>query len=318
MKKLLIIIAAIFSAIIISGCDTNEEIPDIYTSIYPVEFIVENIVDGELNVKSIYPRGKDVHHHELSVKDVIRISKSKLIFYIGVGLESLIEQSKESTLKDVPTISLSDGMELVEINSEHIHDGHHHGHDDNDSVFYDPHIWLDLYKMQLMTTKILNTIIDTFELTEEQKIKFEANANNLIEEFKKLDKEYFDLITGNDILNRTIMVDHDAYIYWEVRYGIERIRIRNDNESTDASPKDMIEKIELAKSKGIKHICLTKNEIASAIADQYRVQLGLDTDGFVYLHHLATITAAEEEAGMDYLSLMRYNMEVLDKALPRK
>src|SRR5690554_439904 len=317
LKKIILLLVMILSLVIVSGCDSDDEIPDIYASIYPIEFIAKEIVDEELTVKSIYPRGKDVHDHELNPKDIIKITKSKLLFYIGVGLEGMIEQSKDSTLKNVPTISLSEGLDLIEINAEDIHDHHHH-HGDGDVVFYDPHIWLDLYKMQKMTQKVLDTILETFELTAEQIDLFKENAANLIDEFKKLDKEYFEVLNSNDIANKTIMVDHDAYIYWEARYGLERIRIRNDNESTDAIPKDMIEKIEQAKAKKIKYICLTKNEIASSIADQYRTQLGLGNDAFLYLHHLATITAEEEKAGMDYLSLMQYNLEILDKALPRK
>lgn len=321
IKKLIILLVLALSVVIVSGCESDDVIPDIYTSIYPIEFIVERIVEDDLKVKSIYPRGKDVHDYDLNPQDMINISKSKLIFYIGSGLETLIEQAIETTLKEVPTVSLSDGMELVEVNSENVHEGddfHNHIQGDiHDGVMYDPHIWLDLDKMQSMTSKVLVHILETFELTEEQQARFAVNANALIEELKALDQEYFDVINSGTVANKTIIVDHDAYIYWEVRYGLERIRIRNDNESTDAIPKDMIEKINLAKEKKIKFICLTKNEMASSIADQYKTQLGLKDDAYVYLHHLATITADEERNGMNYLSLMRDNLSVLKIALPK-
>lgn len=318
LKKLILSLLILLSVVIFSGCELEDDIPDIYASIYPIEFIVKEIVGDELTVKSVYPRGKDVHDHELSPKDIINISKSKLLFFIGIGLEAMIEQSQNSTLKNVPKVRLSDGMDLIEINSKDIHDHDDHNHEDGELVFYDPHIWLDLNKMQIMTSKILVAILENFELTEDQKAKFKTNANELVQKLDDLDKKYFELINSSDVLHKTILVDHDAYIYWEARYGLERIRIRNDNESTDAIPKDMIEKINEAKAKKIKYICLTKNEIASSIADQYRVQLGLDNNAFLYLHHLATITAAEENAGMDYLSLMEYNLDILKQALPRK
>lgn len=306
----------------VSGCDGDDVVPDIYTSIYPIEYIVKNIVEDELVVKSIYPRGKDVHDYELSPRDMVKISKSKLIFYIGSGLEGLIEQSLNSTLKDVQTICLSEGLDLVEINAEDVHnhgkDGHDHEHEEG--VFFDPHIWLDLDKMQEMTSKVLSSILANFDLTNEQAAKFSENARDLKSEFAKLDQEYFEVLNAEDIFSKTILVDHDAYIYWEVRYGIERIRIRNDNESTDTIPKDMIEKIALAKSKNIKYICLTanENEFPSAIAKQYKSQLELGDDAFLYLHHLGTITAKEEKDGKDYLSLMRDNLAVIEKVLPRK
>lgn len=322
MKKLIILIVLIVSIITMSGCNGDDVVPDIYTTIYPIEYIVKNIVEDDLVVKSIYPRGKDVHDYELSPRDMVRISKSKLIFYIGAGLEGLIEQSLNSTLKDVITVPLSEGLDLVEINAEDVHnhgsDDSHHEHEEG--VFFDPHIWLDLDKMQDMTSKVLSSILANFNLTSEQAAKFSENARDLKQEFAQLDQEYFDVVNSEDIASKTILVDHDAYIYWEVRYGIERIRIRNDNESTDTIPKDMMEKIQLARSKNIKYICLTanENEVPSAIAKQYKSQLGLGDDAFSYLHHLGTITAEEEKMGKDYLSLMRDNLAVLEKVLPRK
>jgi len=309
----------------ISGCENDDVIPDIYTSIYPIEYIVQNIVEDDLTVRAIYPSGKDVHDYELSPRDMVKISKSKMVFYIGLGLEGLIEQSINSTLKNVTTIRLSEGMDLVEINAEDVHDHghtheHEHEHEHEEGVFYDPHVWLDLSKMQEMTSKILTNILANFDLTHEQAVKFSENARELKEEFSKLDDEYFEFLNSEEIENKTILVDHDAYIYWEVRYGIDRIRIRNDNESTDAIPKDMIEKIQLAKAKNIKYICLTanENEYPSAIAKQYKTQLNLGDDAFQYLHHLGTITAKEYAEGKDYLTLMRNNLDVLEKVLPRK
>jgi len=316
LKKLLIILIAL-PIIILSGCKDNLDSIDIYATIYPVEYIVKRIVEDDFTVKSVYPRGKDVHDYELGPKEIIKITKSKLLFYIGINLESQIEKSLNSTLKKVKSVCLSEGMELIAINSEDL-DEHYHEEDHDDGVFYDPHIWLDLSKMQIITTKVLNTILETFDLTHEQTLRYKENANNLIEDLKQLDQDYFNVINSEDVLSKTIIVDHDAYIYWQARYGLERIRIRNDNESTDAIPKDMLEKIKEAKAKNIKYICLTKNELTSAIAETYRVELGLDKDAFLYLHHLATITAEEEKLGYDYLALMRYNLEILAKALPKK
>lgn len=314
IKRVVFLILFLIIPIFVVGCDGDESVPDIYTSIYPIEFIAKNIVGDELTVKSIYPRGKDVHDYELSPKDMIKLSKSNVIFYIGLGLESLIENAKDKALKDVKTIKLSKGLDLIEINCDNVD----HDQDDETVKFYDPHIWLDLEKMQIMTENILGVIIDTFDLTEEQITKFENNALVLIEKLQTLDQEFMDVINGAEVGKKVILVDHDAYIYWQARYGLDRIRIRNDNESTDTSPKDMLNKIALAKEYNIKHICLTKNEMASAIAEQYKNELGLGAGAFVYLHHLATITSSEEKEGFDYISLMEFNLQVLKVALPEK
>lgn len=317
-KKVITLIILMLTLGVMSGCFRETEVVDIYTTIYPIEFIAKNIVDGDLKVKSIYPRGKDVHDYELNHREMLRITKSKLIFYIGSGLEPVIEQSINTTLKAVTTVELSKNLKLLEINSDDVHSHHGDKHDDHDKVFYDPHVWLDLEMMQEMTDMVIDSILKTFDLTAEQIAKYHSNGEVLKEKFQKLDDRFFQIVSNENILNKTIIVDHDAYIYWQARYGIERIRIRNDNESNDVIVKEMLEKINQAKELKIKFICLTKNEMASSLVDQFVSQLGLDESAKVELHHLATITSQEEKAGEDYLSIMEYNLNIIDRILPRK
>ncbi|HEY8395912.1 MAG TPA: zinc ABC transporter substrate-binding protein, partial [Bacilli bacterium] len=126
------------------------------------------------------------------------------------------------------------------------------------------------------------------------------------------------LVSDPTIRYRTIMIDHDAYAYWKDAYGIERIKLRTDNESVDVSPLEMQEKINEAKSRGIRFICVTKNELESSIITQYMAALEIPSENKLTLHNLATITADEEKSGLDYFSIMEENIKVLRKAFPKK
>lgn len=316
MKRILALIIIMILGLFINGCTNSNEKVDIYTSIYPIEFLVKEIVKDQYGVKSIYPRGKDVHDYEPGPKDMIKMSNSKIIFYIGLNLEALIENSKDSTLANVPTVPLSANLTLVELNSDSIDS--HSSNSDEGNIIYDPHVWLDPDKMQTMADTILQSLIQYLHLTEEQINFFTDNANTLKSQLQQLDADFFNVANSNLYANKTIMVDHDAYAYWEARYGIKRIRMRNDNESSDISPSEMEEKINLAKELGIKYICTTKNELESSIIDQYLRELNLTSDAKVQLHHLGTITSEEEKEGYNYFSLMRENLEVLKKVFPKK
>ena len=61
MRKILLLLISVFGTVFLSACDGVTEDADIYTSIYPLEFVVREIVGDEYTVKSVYPRGKDVH-----------------------------------------------------------------------------------------------------------------------------------------------------------------------------------------------------------------------------------------------------------------
>ncbi len=316
MRKTLILIILLTGMGLLSACDFTDEEVDIYTTIYPVEFLVKEIVGDTLTVKSIYPRGKDVHDYESSPKDLITLSKAKIIFYIGLGLEMFIEKAKTSTLANVPTISLSDNILVVLLNTTD-YATMIHGDVNDENVFYDPHIWLDPNKMIVMADTVLQYVIEYFADTQDEIDFYTNKATILKNELGALDAEFMAVVDDPAIANKTIMVDHDAYVYWTVRYGIDRIKLRNDNESSDVVPQEIEAKIALAESLGIKNIVVSKNEMESSIISQYLSALGLTAEAKVGLHHLGTITSEEEDAGMDYYSIMRDNIDVIADILPK-
>ncbi|MDD4388654.1 MAG: zinc ABC transporter substrate-binding protein [Bacilli bacterium] len=315
MKRKLLIFLFIVIIPFFSGCDGIPEEVDIYASIYPIEFLVKEIVGNKYKVKAVYPRGKDVHDYDVSPSEIISLSKSKIIFYIGLGLEPVIEKSKDTVLSDVLTISLADNLTLIELNSDHYHEGYDPSNDGQ--VFYDPHVWLDPINMQIIAETILENIIEYLNVEPTDVTLFKENCNNLKSRLKDLDEDFKDVLSDETIINKTIMVDHDAYAYWQLRYGINRIKLRNHNDSPDISPVEMKEKIEQAQALGIKYICTTKNEMESSTIEAYLLGLNLTVKDKRQLHHLGTITAKEEKKE-DYFSLMRYNLKILNEVMPRK
>ena len=91
MKKILILTAIILNLYLLSGCNGETVQVDIYTSIYPLEFIVKNIVEDDYAVRSVFPRGKDVHTYEVSPKDLMSVVKSKIIFILVWGWNGLLK-----------------------------------------------------------------------------------------------------------------------------------------------------------------------------------------------------------------------------------
>lgn len=317
MKK--IINKICFSLLVILSCfmfacsDTKKV--DIYVTVYPLEFIATQIVKVDhqesnmidIVVDTIYPRGAEVHDYEPTPKQIVSMCDSKAIFYIGLGLEPFITNGLNSTFKDKKCVQMSDFVELVELDGTHKHEN---GEVEENSV-YDQHIWLDPIAMIKMTEAMLNELILIYPEREEY---FRINASNLINDLNQLNEEYIARLSDETILNRTIMVDHDAYAYWTYRYGISRIKLRSDNESNEVGTQEFVNKIKEAKDLGIKYIISTKNETKSAMFNQYLKELDASE---LSLHHLGTITTKELKDGITYLSIMRENLDTLIEALPK-
>ena len=314
MKKTIMVMILIISAFLFSGC-TDLKDADIYISVYPIEFIVKSIVKEEKSVESIYPRGAEVHDYEPTAKQIVSINECDVLFYIGLGLEPFITNGLNSTFKDLTTVELSQYLDLVELDGGHYHgseDEEMHEHKNEGGKIYDSHVWLDPFAMIKMTEVILEELVKIYPDYEKE---FTLNSKELIKELELLNDEYVEAISSEEIVNRTIMVDHDAYAYWTFRYGISRIKLRSDNESNEVGVQEFLEKINKAKEANIKYIISTKNETKSALFDRYLSELNASE---MSLHHLGTITTKELKEGENYLTIMRDNLEVLKMVLPKE
>ncbi len=309
MKKIKILILSIFclSCFSLVGCTKEQEDVDIYASIYPIYYLTDRIVQDKLVVKQVYPMGTDVHDYDPGVGSaLISMAQAKLMFYVGYGLESFIDVAKDKIFAStgIRLIELGSYIQMVDpitispSNGDHQHD-------------VDTHVWMDPKRMIVFSQIILQEVC---AIDPEDEAFFNENAKSLIEDLQALDQEYVDFLSDESLI-KVILVDHDSYVYWEDRYGIQRIRTRVDNESCDVVPSHWSKNIELAKSYGIKYIVTTKNESFCSIVDKYAKELGAE---IVELNHISTLTKQESKKHENYISIMRKNLEVLKKILPRK
>lgn len=93
MKKIKIFILSILLIIILGGCSFKNnglENAKIYTTIYPVEYIINYLYGESSTIESIYPTGVNINNYELTTKQIEKYSNSDLFVYIGLGNEKEI------------------------------------------------------------------------------------------------------------------------------------------------------------------------------------------------------------------------------------
>ena len=296
--------------IIFPGCGEEEKI-DIYASIYPVYYITDYIVEDKLVVKQVYPTGADVHEYDPgNGKEIVKMSKAKVMFYIGAGLEGFINKSKPIFDKHpIKLVELSANLQLC----KQTNDGFEYltEEDSKKMSLADTHVWLDPLRMLSMAEVVLQNVI---EIDPENQEFYQENFNSLKERLLKLDNQY-KLKLNDEDFDKIIMVDHDSYLYWEERYGIKRIRTRIDNESCDATPSNIEKNIELARAHNIKFIVTTQNETVCGIIDKYASTLEAEV---VEINHLSTLYKSDIENQRDYFKIMYDNLNILLRILPKK
>ena len=120
------------------------------------------------------------------------------------------------------------------------HEGHHHGE-------HDPHIWLDPINAKV----ILNEMVE--HLIENDAKNASTYKSNLEKALKDIDKLTIEVMTDLNQSTSSI-VFHDAYQYFEKRFGVEALGALTINTDIQPGAKQIAEIKDLVEDKNIKCI----------------------------------------------------------------
>nr|WP_017553998.1 zinc ABC transporter substrate-binding protein [Heyndrickxia coagulans] len=295
MKKLFPVLLA-FTMLFVTACANKQESKQdhkisVYTTVYPLEYVTQQIGGKYVAVKTIYPPGTDEHTYEPSQKDILKLADSDFFFYIGLGLEGFASKAKQVLEgQNVKMMALGDRLPVP----------------DKTNAKADPHVWLDPIYVKQMAGMITTQLSKKMP---EQKAYFKKNYDQLAKKLDRVNAAYKQAVEKSD--NKELVVSHAAYGYWVKRYGIKQIPIAGLSTSDEPSQKQLENIIQKVKRDHISYIVFEKN-VPSKIAKV--VQQETNTKA-VYIHHLGVRTNEEIKAHKDYFTLMDDNLKGLEKAL---
>lgn len=325
----------------------EEDVLTVSTTIYPLQDFTEKIGGKFVKVQSIYPPGVDAHSFEPTTKDMITLAESDLFIYTGVGIEGFADKAvKTLEHENVTILQAADGIDLAEsthsdeqdhedtngehtdaankteehtheegeheteehANEEENHESEEHAHegDLHDHGDIDPHVWLD----PVLAISLAENIKESLStLMPAHKEEFEANYMELKSELEKLDQEFKTVVENSN--TKHLLVSHDAYGYWEKRYGIETIAINGLSPTQEPSQKELQEIIKESSEHGIEYIIFEPN-VSPKVAEIIQKEIGAKP---LTLHNLEALTEEDLKQNDDYFSIMRQNIESIKIAL---
>lgn len=310
----LIFLSLLAMTLLLTACTNNEsnqeksnEI-DIYTTVYPLQYFAKQIGGDYVNVSSIYPPGANEHTFEPTQKDMIALADADVFFYIGLGLESFVENAKKSLANErvifVPVAEKIDEQKL-QTSVGHSHEEHEHEHDHHHGDV-DPHVWLSPTISKDIALTIKNELVN---LLPEQENTFNTNYEQLVKRLDELDQQYKDL--ASHASSKTFFVSHAAFGYIAGNYGLTQIPVAGLNSQSEPSQKELAEIVALAKKHQIKYILFEQN-VSSKLASVIQQEIGAES---LILHNLSVLTEEDIQNNEDYFTLMKKNLKTLEKAL---
>ena len=232
----------------------------VVASIKPIHSLISYVMDGVGTPGLLVDGSSSPHTFQLKPSHATMLQEADIVFWIGEDLESFLETPLESIAKDAKQVTLmeSEDIEMLKFREKNVfddHDDHGDEHDDHDEHDeheehgdehdeheehgdehdehedehddhahhdghnhgeFDIHFWLD---PEIAKTIVQIAAKEISEIDPANASKYEANAAKAL---NKLDQLINDT-RGKINKDATYVVFHDAFQYFEQRFGIEVI-----------------------------------------------------------------------------------------------
>ncbi|RRJ66491.1 ABC transporter substrate-binding protein [Paenibacillus oralis] len=333
-KKSWIIPAALLlaGALLLSACGKDSEGKivegkvNVVTSFYPIYEFAKEIGGENANVINLLPTGVEPHDWTPRSQDILNTSKAQLFLYNGAGLEGWVPNFLKGLGNDaqVKTVEVSEGIELIRAEGDDGHGhgavaeeseeaGHshtegtqdsHEGHDVGASV--DPHTWVSPKSAMVMAKNIKDSYV---AVDPEHQADYEARYETLTAKLQALDAEFTEQLSA--VTRYEIVVSHQAFGYLCRDYGLTQHAIMGLSPEAEPRAQDLVALSKLVKDRGIKYVFfeeLVSDKLAKTLASEAGVQT-------LVLNPVEGLTKAQEQAGDNYFTLMKKNLQNLILAL---
>ena len=199
----------------------------VVTSIKPIHSLAAYVMDGVGKPNVIVDGYNSPHGFSLKPSHAKMIENADLIIWVGEDLEGFLEKPLDSIAKKATKVELMDlkGIKKLKFREKNIFEGHDdhghkkdkhddHGHEGHAHGEHDPHIWLDPMNAKVIIKEITNQLVKLDSANSE---KYKANSKEAIADIDALTKS----IKKDLNKNSRVVVFHDAYQYFENRFGIK-------------------------------------------------------------------------------------------------
>lgn len=294
MKKLFLPIPLLLSLLLLlTGCAKAPEPVDVAATTLPVYEFTQALCQGtELRVGRLVTESVScLHDYSLNVNQVRLAEQAQVLVLSGAGLEDFMED----LLAGKTAIDASQGIALLE-GEEHDHeeqgehDGHHHESD--------PHIWLSPENAKIMAQNICQGLSRQYPQWESV---FTDNLQGLLTRLDAL--EQYGQDTLKTLSCRELITFHDGFSYFAQAFDLQILAALEEESGSEASAKELIGLIRLARAHSLPAVFVEKNGSASA-ADILCRETGAKK---------ATLDMAM--AGDSYFDAMYHNIDTIKEAL---
>ena len=218
----------LLSGLLISTAATAADAPKVVVSIKPIHSLVAAIMQGVGMPDLIVDGASSPHTYALKPSNARNLQQAQLVFWVGPGMEAFLQKPLTALGSNATVVELDDAPGITKLkfreggafephddgDGHDAGDEHADGHD-HDNGEFDTHLWLDPHNAKAMAAEITTSLVAADPANA---LTYEANQKTLNDKLDALDTEIASTVAP--VKDKPFIVFHDAYQYFEHRYGV--------------------------------------------------------------------------------------------------
>ena len=256
--------------------------------------MTRNVAGDAAIVESITKAGAEIHGYQPTPRDIIRAQDADLILWNGLNLELWFEQFF-ANLSDVPSATLSDGIEPMSISS-----GEYEGKPN-------PHAWMGLETALIYVDNIRAAFM---EHDPDNAATYEANAAAYKAEITATIAPLRDRIMSVPQAQRWLVSCEGAFSYLVRDFEMNELYLWPINADATGTPQQVRRVIDGVRDNNIPAV-FCESTVSQAPAEQVARETGATYAGVLYVDSL---TEADGPVPT-YLDLLRVTAETIAEGL---
>ncbi len=283
---------AVVALVALAACAHTDRAADasgklvVATTFSTLNSFAEAVGGDHVEVHNIVPVGASPEEFQPTPQDIMKLSQARVLVQNGGGIESWLDRMVDNVQNpNLVRVTCTDGVILRNGN---------------------PHAWMDPQLAAHYVDNVRDALIKADPANSDD---YRANAAKYQQQLVYLELQIQKQIATIPPEHRVMIVFHSAWDYYDARFGIRNIGVIEKNPGQDPNPQDLAKLIDLAKSNGVRAV-FAEPEYSPKLAQALAQSAGIKTVSDLYDDSIAQSGRVK-----DYISMLRYDTDVIVKAL---
>jgi len=270
----------------------------VVASISPIASLVAAVGGSKIQLATLVPLGVSPETYDPRPKDLVTLSRARLLVENGAGLETWLDKLIANAAKnDLHVLVLSDGLPVAD-RDPHAPAG----------MSGNPHLWLDPVFAQAYVRKIA---AELERLDPPNRAYYARNERTEVRRLRALDAWIRAQLSKVPPDRRTAIVFHDAWYYFDRRYGIRDVGAVELTPGQEPSAEYFAKLISLARSRHVR-AAFAEPQFSPKLIRQLAESADIHTVSDLYDDTLG------DAPGIDtYEGMLRYDVANMVRAMNR-